>query len=377
MMGYSIFLFQFIKYLSDPSIALGKNAMIKRITFISSIAIFFFTSACSLFQNEENNNENETAEQKERAVLTHLDDQSSSEDVEGDELQLPNESLQKMNQGESVRLLQEVLIEIGYPIEATGTYDEYTTWAITDIQLQHDRNHATGIYHSGTKQIIKGIMVENKTINQGKELPKPQMEKQINEDGTIYVDNPYEILVLVNKQHALPADYIPHDLVIPNVRFPFTEDLPKKQLRQVAAEALEKLFEAGDQGGISLFAQSGYRSYDRQEAIFASNVNEHGEDAANHFSAKPGESERQSGLTMDVTSEDVGFRLVIAFEDTPEGKWIIENASKFGFIIRYPEGKEDITQYQYEPWHLRYVGKKAAKIITEENITLEEYLNID
>src|SRR5690625_2696214 len=132
--------------------------------------------------------------------------------------------------------------------------------------------------------------------------------------------------------------------------------------------------EASDEEGLTIFAQPGYRSYDRQDTIFTSNVDEHGEKEANNFSARPGESEHQSGLTMDVTSEDVDFQLTVEFAETEEGKWLKENAAEFGFIIRYPEDKEDITEYQYEPWHLRYVGKKDAEEMVKKGLTLEEYL---
>lgn len=197
-----------------------------------------------------------------------------------------------------------------------------------------------------------------------------------NENGSKIADDPNDILVLVNKQHALPDGYEPPDLVFPDVRFPFTEDLPKKQMRKVAAKAMEKMFAAGDKDEIDLFAQSGYRSYERQDAIFAANVEKNGEEAANNYSARPGESEHQTGLTMDVTSAEVDYDLVIEFGDTKEGKWLKEHAADYGFIIRYPEEKEDITEYQYEPWHIRYVGEEAAKEIMSKGITLEEYLGV-
>lgn len=95
---------------------------------------------------------------------------------------------------------------------------------------------------------------------------------------------------------------------------------------------------------------------------------------ANQTSAKPGESEHQTGLAMDVSSPSVNFQLTQYYGHTREGKWLVENAPKHGFIIRYPEGKEYITGYNYEPWHIRYVGKNAAEFIMNENITLEEYL---
>lgn len=300
---------------------------------------------------------------------------TTPESVESDETYLspPHKDLQKGEQSKDIQALQNVLISIGYPIEITGQFDEYTTWAITDFQLQNENIYTTGIYESETREAIKEVIHGETTIDPGAGLSKPKVQQQ--EKPSKVIENPYEVLSLVNKQHALPADYIPNDLVIPNVRFPFIEDLPKKQLRKVAADALEEMFKSADKAGLDLFAQSGYRSYERQDVIFASNVSQHGEKSANNFSARPGESEHQSGLTMDITTPAVNYDLTIEFGDTKEGKWVQQHASDFGFIIRYPKGKEDITEYQYEPWHIRYVGKKAAKEITSEGITLEEYVD--
>lgn len=188
--------------------------------------------------------------------------------------------------------------------------------------------------------------------------------------------SPDSIHVLVNKEHTLPSDYTPTDLVVPDVRFPFAEDDPKKQLRKEAAQALEKLFAAAEAEGHYLYAISGYRSYERQEAIFASNVQKHGEEHANTFSARAGESEHQTGLVMDISSEAVGFQLVTEFGETPEGKWVQEHAHEYGFVVRYPEGKEAITKYQYEPWHLRYLGVEVATALYESGQTYEEYLGL-
>jgi len=288
-------------------------------------------------------------------------------------LALPQHLLQKGDQNEDVLALQQALQKIGYPVEASGTYDALTTWAITDIQLQHEDLLASGVYDREVKEKIEQGLDDATHIAVANELEKPAYPDEFVE----IVENPYDILVLVNKNYALPDDYEPTDLVVPDVRFPFDEDDPKKQLRKEAADALEELFSNADEAGIALFAQPGYRSYDRQEAIFASNVDQHGEEHANTYSARAGESEHQTGLVMDVTSEKIGFDLTTEFGETDEGKWIKEHAHDYGFIIRYPEGKENITQYQYEPWHLRYVGKRAAKEITENNLTLEEYLGAD
>ena len=283
-------------------------------------------------------------------------------------LELPTELLQKGDENESVEVLQTYLQQIGYPIEVNGTFDELTTWAITDLQLQAGID-STGVYDESMKKVIK----DSTTVNPGEGLAMPEKPDEF----TDIVENPYEVLVLVNKDYALPADYEPTDLIVPNVRFPFTEDDPKKQLRKVAANALEQLFAAAEKDGVLLFAQSGYRSYDRQVAIFAANVEKHGEEHANTYSARAGESEHQTGLVMDVTSQDVGFDLITDFGDTEEGIWLKDHAHEYGFIIRYPEGKESITKYQYEPWHLRYVGIKAATEIATNHLTLEEYLGVN
>ncbi|MCM1988292.1 D-alanyl-D-alanine carboxypeptidase family protein [Oceanirhabdus seepicola] len=190
----------------------------------------------------------------------------------------------------------------------------------------------------------------------------------------IIVSNPDHILALVNKKNKLPSDYIPHNLVVPNVPFPFKSYHSKKLMRKEAAQALENLFKKAEEDNIKIYALSGYRSYTRQESIFASNVKKNGLEKANQFSAKPGESEHQTGLAMDLTSPSVNNVLTQRFGQTMEGKWVKANAYKFGFIIRYPKGKEHITGYQYEPWHLRFVGKEAAEEIFNKNITLEEYL---
>lgn len=327
---------------------------------IALLTIMFLAIAC----NEKNPNSNKTAEPAPSSVT---EDKSNKEVPADDKISLPDEVLQKTNQGEAVKSLQKVLNTIGYSLPVDGKFDTNTTWAITDFQMQQESMPVTGVYNDATNQALKKAVENNTTVKPGLSLAKPD-----NDDST--VSNPHEILTLVNKEHALPADFVPSNLVVPDVRFPFTQSLPKMQMRQVAANALEEMFNAADNAGLNLFAQSGYRSYDRQDAIFASNVRAYGEEAANNFSARPGESEHQTGLTMDVTSPDVGYKLIIEFGNTDEGQWLQQHAAEYGFIIRYPKGKERITQYQYEPWHLRYVGQEAAQEIMQKEITLEEYL---
>lgn len=285
----------------------------------------------------------------------------------------PNQDLQKMDKGDDVIALQYHLIRLGYSIHSTGCYDEYTTWAVTDFQFHKDLM-VTGMYEQETREAIQYALEHDETVKAGKYLSRPTYKKS--SELPQVIENPYDVTALVNKQHALPSDYVPLDLVVPNIRFSFTEDLPQKQLRKIAAHALEELFAASDEAGMELFGLSGYRSYDRQGAIFARNASKHGEKIANTFSARPGESEHQSGLTMDVTCPEVDYNLTTKFGGTKEGQWIKKHASKFGFIVRYPLGKEDITEYQYEPWHIRYIGKKIATKVMANDLTLEEYFGV-
>ncbi|EZH68053.1 peptidase M15 [Bacillaceae bacterium JMAK1] len=192
-------------------------------------------------------------------------------------------------------------------------------------------------------------------------------------DGQEVIQNPDNVAVLVNYEYALPEGYEPEDLVVPDVTFSFDEDVEKRYLREPAAAALESLFEAAIEDDIHLFAVSGYRSYDRQDAIFSNAAAERGEDIANETIAYPGNSEHQTGLAMDVSSESNNFLLSEAFGETPEGQWVEENAHKHGYIIRYEEHKVDVTDISYEPWHLRYVGEEIATLMVEHDLTLEEF----
>jgi len=218
---------------------------------------------------------------------------------------------------------------------------------------------------NGTNEehIDEGIFLPEEYFNQLKEV-----------DGKLVIQNVDNIFILVNKEMNLPADYVPGDLVRPKVRFVFgDQDVEKSYLRKEAAEALERMFEAAESEGIYLFASSGYRSYARQETIFQTKVEQVGEEKALEVVAYPGQSEHQTGLAMDITSQSNNFQLTESFAETPEGKWLAENAHRFGFILRYPKGKEAITGYSYEPWHFRYVGEMYAKIIYENDWTLEEF----
>ncbi len=206
-------------------------------------------------------------------------------------------------------------------------------------------------------------------------IVKDNLSEEI--DKNMIITNPNEYDAVVNKERHLSSSYKPSDLVKPNIDFMQSNE-SVMYLRKDAAKALEELCKAAQSSGYKFYGVSGFRSYSLQVDVYKDNIAQYGnEEDANFYSAKPGESEHQLGLSMDVSTKEVNYQLVESLGDTPAGKWLEENCYKYGFIIRFPENKEKITGYSYEPWHIRYVGKDLAKIIHDNNLTLEEYFESD
>jgi len=203
----------------------------------------------------------------------------------------------------------------------------------------------------------------------------PATAKPGGEDALQVVAKPDSITVLVNKQYALPKEYEPSDLVYPNVAFTFSEKLPKRMMRKEAAAALETLFAGAKKDGIALAGVSAYRSYATQKTLFDNYVKQDGLEKARQYSAYPGTSEHETGLAIDVSGADGKCAATDCFATTKEAKWLDQHVTEYGFIIRYPKGKDAITGYQYEPWHLRYVGVDVSKAIASKGVTMEEYYN--
>ncbi len=162
-----------------------------------------------------------------------------------------------------------------------------------------------------------------------------------------YIDG----ILIANKTYALPSDYAPG--VDPEAEAAFYE---------MQADAAES--------GLNLYISSAYRSYDYQAGLYKRYVDRSGKAEADRYSARPGHSEHQTGLAFDLNS------ISDEFKDTDEGKWVAENCHKYGFIVRYPEDKENVTGYMYEPWHIRYLGVDIATSVYESGLCLEEYLGI-
>lgn len=176
--------------------------------------------------------------------------------------------------------------------------------------------------------------------------------------------------ILVNKDNPLPRAHIPNDLVEVNSSYKDSIKLDKK-----AYEAFKKLQKAASEYGYKIDIESGYRDYDYQERIYNRLIKEKGYSYAITRIAEPGKSEHQTGLAIDFcVYRNNKCYIEHEIEDLEETKWIHNNAYKYGLVLRYPEGKENITKYSYEPWHLRFLGDISTVLYNNE-ITLEEYYN--
>lgn len=174
--------------------------------------------------------------------------------------------------------------------------------------------------------------------------------------------------LLVNASSPLEASYIPPDLIPAEIPFHSPLGDPKRLLRREAALEAQRLFQRSLEDGLSLWGISGYRSYTRQSALYHA--------SQSGYVAAPGTSEHQTGLALDVSCPSIGLELLPEFSSTAEGKWLETHASFYGFILRYPKGKEAITGIPWEPWHIRYVTRPLASYLTLTGLTLDEYASL-
>lgn len=218
------------------------------------------------------------------------------------------------------------------------------------------------------------VAINPKTITPQTKASKPGTNSQSFNKNLYSHTEASSIWVVVNKLNPLhPISYLPADLVFPTVplRVPGNETM---QLRRVAATAMENMFAAAKQQGINLMLASGYRSYSYQQTLYNGYVATQGKAVADAQSARPGYSEHQTGLAADVEPLSRNCEVEQCFATTPEGLWLANNSYKYGFIIRYPKNGQSITGYEYEPWHIRYIGVSAATEMHNEHVTtLEQF----
>lgn len=200
------------------------------------------------------------------------------------------------------------------------------------------------------------------------DFPEPTTSRPVASfDKTRYsLTDPASLWMIVNKQRALPANYTPVGLT----------NSDGSLLRPEAATAIKQMIEEARKNGLNLRIISGYRSYQSQQSVYSNYVIEDGQTAADTYSARPGHSEHQTGLAADIGGLNRSCDLEICFGDTAEGKWLAAHANDYGFIIRYTQTKTEVTGYQYEPWHVRFVGLELAKELKGSNQTLEEFFGL-
>lgn len=180
--------------------------------------------------------------------------------------------------------------------------------------------------------------------------------------------------MLVNNENLLAKDYVPEGLV--EIHEPMGSKLDKtyvNRLNEKAYKAFKEMQKEALKEGYEIFVDSSYRTYEYQKRVFDDVVLKKGMEYAQKSVAKPGGSEHQTGLAFDVIFRRNGEMIEEQKEDDAEIKWLFSNAHKYGFILRFPKGKEAVTGYNFEPWHFRYVGKTLAQKLYAEGITLEEY----
>lgn len=248
-------------------------------------------------------------------------------------------------------------------VEEEITTKEVTTETSTTTSTTTVKSTTTTKKVESTKTYAKVAEIEGEKVSKGK-TSKGYDIYEIN--GITYVDG----YLIANKTYSLPEDYAPTDT------YTKADPTATKQcatcINTVAYQAYKDMKADASALNLNIYISSGFRSYVTQSNIYNRNVKNNGQEKADTYSARPGSSEHQTGLCFDLNTINA------AFAKTDEGKWVDQNAWKYGYIIRYPEGKTDETGYIYESWHLRYVGSELAEILYNNGdwITMEDYFGI-
>ena len=172
--------------------------------------------------------------------------------------------------------------------------------------------------------------------------------------------------ILVNKYYSLPEKYAPDDIVNMSSQYSY----PGNSIRKEVYEAFKEMADRAKEDKITLIVNSSYRDYATQKEIYDDYADKNGKEYADKFAARADFSEHQTGLALDIFTPGAGMK---TFEGTDASKWLLENSYKYGFILRYPPEKENVTGYAYESWHYRYLGKELAKKVYESGLTFDEY----
>ncbi|MDE6284619.1 MAG: M15 family metallopeptidase [Bacilli bacterium] len=269
------------------------------------------------------------------------------------------------------------LTEYGYSFEQAKVFLDKFDDAEIDYFLSIPKDDRILDILNETYYLEKNLKKYIDYMNSNENLSLSDVVRDINVhlDNTFYkvtykTDTSLDYKMLVNKYYALDENYAPDDLVGVSTKYAWGEAGSKK-VRKVAYDAFLEMWNAANSDGYYLMINSAYRSYQSQTEVYNDYKSKRGEKYADSIAARPGSSEHQTGLSIDIFSKNNSNQST--FGDTMEALWLKENAYKYGFVLRYPEDKVNVTGYNFESWHYRYVGVEAATYCYEHNITYDEY----
>ena len=305
--------------------------------------------------------EEESEEPQETVVENDVEETVEAEDVLAEESVSEPEQVQEQEQEPEYKPVQpayvsvsgitltvyDVTLSIGHKTMPIVTMQPFNATNKGEIWQSSDTSVATVDYLGNIKAVGEGICVVTVTSVDNANVSANVNVTVVPQPECTYIDG----ILIANKTYPLPESYAPG-------------------WDAEASEKLNVMFAEAKRDGIHLFVKSGYRSYIDQKIIYNGYVKRDGKEGADRYSARPGHSEHQTGLAFDLNST------ANSFANTKEAAWIAANCYKYGFIVRYPKGKEDITGYIYEPWHVRYLGEEKAKQVYESGLCLEEFLGI-
>lgn len=312
-------------------------------------------------QSEESPDESDEALAEENGETTVEEKTEENETPEEVPVEIPEEAPEEKKQAEppaevmpthtsveDIKLtIYDVTVNIGQQTMPIVTMLPHNAADKREIWQSSDTKVATVDGIGNIKGIAEGECTVTVTSVDNPEVKATVSVKVIPNPECTYIDG----ILIANKTYPLPESYAPG-------------------WDAEASAQLHVMFAAAKQDGITLFVKSGYRSYIDQKIIYNGYVARDGKEKADTYSARPGHSEHQTGLAFDLNST------ANSFADTPEAAWIAANSYKYGFIVRYPKGKEHITGYIFEPWHVRYLGVEKAKEVFDSGLCLEEFLGI-
>ena len=261
------------------------------------------------------------------------------------------------------------LLEKGYSADEINQIYEYMSNKNIAKILTNNKVDLSEFYQISNFDFDKIDRYLTYQASGGIEMKQAVTEVNLNLDTDFYsnietIVEPSSVTVLVNKFHALPSDYVPNDLVeIPS--------FPNLQIKDDAVDDFENLLAAAKLDNIIIIPYSTYRSYEYQQGLYNKYLQTDSQEEVDTYSARPGHSEHQTGLALDVRSSSHWSNLTDS-----DYEWMLNNSYKYGFIIRYPKGNSRITGYKEEPWHLRYIGIEHATKVHELGITYDEYYDL-